>query len=143
MEEGKGKYVEKVWGSELWIVDTGRYCGKALTLNTGYRSSMHYHKNKDETFYVDRGMVLLELDDEFRIMEEGDIQRIRPGQKHRFTGLAELYKDDYSEIIEFSTHHEESDSYRDPDKLSGKVDLHELQLELGIVFRQKGEGSVD
>ena len=45
---------------------------------------------------------------------------IEPNTKHRFTGLED------SEIIEFSTHHEDSDSYRD--ELSGKVDLDKLEL---------------
>jgi len=51
MEEQKVKHVEKVWGSEDWIVNR-EYCGKVLNLNKGFRCSMHYHKNKDETFYV-------------------------------------------------------------------------------------------
>ncbi len=57
----------------------------------------------------------MEVNDEERIMIPGDSVRIRPGTKHRFTGLED------SEIIEFSTHHEDSDSYRE--ELSGKVDL--------------------
>ena len=40
-------------------------------------------------------------------------QHIHPGEKHRFTGL------ENSEIIEFSTHHIEEDSYRD--EASGRV----------------------
>jgi len=39
--------------------------------------------------------------------------------KHRFTGL------ENSEIMEFSTHHEDEDSYRD--ELSGKVDLNKIK----------------
>ncbi|MEM3373803.1 MAG: cupin domain-containing protein [Candidatus Woesearchaeota archaeon] len=111
--------VKKEWGEERWIVNR-EYCGKILILKKGYRCSMHYHKKKDETFYINKGKVLLEIDNKKIIMNPGDSQLIRPMQKHRFTGLED------SEIIEFSTHHEDSDSYRE--ELSGKVDLSKINI---------------
>ena len=111
------KEVLKVWGHEEIIVNRD-YCGKKLILNKGFRCSMHYHKLKDETFYILSGKVLLEIGMKKWIMLPGDSMLIKPGQKHRFTGLED------SEIIEFSTHHEDSDSYRD--EISGKVDLEDL-----------------
>ena len=113
------KEVNKEWGKEIWIVNRD-YCGKKLILNQGFRCSMHYHKNKDETFYILRGKVLLEIGMQKNIILPGDSILIKPGQKHRFTGL------EYSEIMEFSTHHEDSDSYRE--ELSGKVDLDKWGL---------------
>ena len=113
------KEVKKEWGKEIWIVNRD-YCGKKLILNKGFRCSMHYHKNKDETFYILNGKVLLEIGMQKNIMLPGDSILIKPGQKHRFTGL------EFSEIMEFSTHHEDSDSYRE--ELSGKVDLDKLEL---------------
>ena len=115
----KHKEVQKVWGSEEWIVNRN-YCGKKLILNKGFRCSMHYHKLKDETFYILKGKVLLEIGMKKHVMLPGDSMLIKPGQKHRFTGLED------SEIMEFSTHHEDSDSYRDEE--SGKVDLSKLEL---------------
>ena len=115
------KVVQRVWGSEEWIVNKD-YCGKILNLKKGFRSSIHYHKNKDETFYLLSGKVLLEIGDEKKVLEPGDIQIILPNQKHRFTGLED------SKIIEFSTHHEDSDSYRDEDNLSGEVNLDDLEI---------------
>ncbi len=114
------KKVDKVWGSEEWIANTDKYCGKILNLNKGFRCSLHYHKNKDETFYILEGSVLMEFDGEKKIMVKGDTQRIMPGQKHRFTGLKN------SKIIEFSTHHEDSDSYRETQ--SEKVNLKEVDI---------------
>jgi quercetin dioxygenase-like cupin family protein len=111
--------VKKEWGKEIWIVNRN-YCGKRLILNKGFRCSMHYHKNKDETFYILAGKVLMETENKKQIMLPGHSIIITPNKKHRFTGLED------SEIIEFSTHHEESDSYRD--ELSGKVDLDKLEL---------------
>jgi len=113
------KTVKKEWGSEEWIVNRD-YCGKKLILNKGFRCSMHYHKNKDETFYILSGKVLLEIGTQKNILHPGHSILIKPGQKHRFTGLEQ------SEIMEFSTHHEDSDSYRD--ELSGKIDLDKLEL---------------
>lgn len=118
------KNVKKVWGSEEWIVNTEEYCGKILNLNKGFRCSMHYHKNKDETFYIIEGKVLLEHDGKMKILKTGDIQRIEPGQKHRFTGLKN------SKIIEFSTYHEDSDSYREEGQLSGQIDLKIIENQI-------------
>ena len=98
---------KKVWGIEKWIANKPEYCGKILIINQGYRSSIHYHEKKDETFYLLSGTVLMEINGEERIMREDDVQEMHPGTRHRFTGLEK------SVIIEFSTHHEEIDSYRD------------------------------
>jgi quercetin dioxygenase-like cupin family protein len=113
------KIVPKVWGEERWIVNRG-YCGKLLVLKKAFRCSIHYHKDKDETFYVNKGKVLLELDGNKIIMGPGQAQLVKPNQKHRFTGLED------SEIIEFSSHHEDSDSYRD--EPSGPIDLSTIEL---------------
>ena len=113
------KKVKKIWGAEEWIINR-EYCGKKLILNKSYRCSMHYHKNKDETFYVLKGKVLMEIGNKKNIMLPGHSILIEPNTRHRFTGL------ENSEIIEFSTHHEDSDSYRE--ELSGRVDLDKLEL---------------
>ena len=103
-------FVEKVWGHEEWIVNNDKYCGKKLFLKKGFRCSMHHHKVKDETFYIASGSVLLETEFEgkqdSRIMHPGEISHIKIGMWHRFSGLQD------SEIIEFSTFHMDSDSYR-------------------------------
>ena len=113
------KTVPKVWGEERWLVNKN-YCGKLLILNKGYRCSLHYHKQKDETFYINKGKVLMELNGQQYVMLPGDVQEIKPCEKHRFTGLED------SEIIEFSTHHEDSDSYRE--EIAGQVDLDAMVL---------------
>ena len=109
----------KEWGSEHWIVNRG-YCGKKLVLFRGYRCSVHHHRIKDETFYVIKGRVLMDVNGLQKILLPGDKQHIAVGDIHRFTGLED------SEIIEFSTHHREDDSYRDVP--SGKVPDEEFQL---------------
>ncbi|MCK9595843.1 cupin domain-containing protein [Candidatus Pacearchaeota archaeon] len=115
------KKVNKIWGNEEWIVNTDKYCGKILNVKKGKRGSLHYHKNKDETFYILKGKILMESITpeningqnynipEIRVMKEGDVKHITPLMKHRYSGLEE------SVIIEFSTHHEDSDTYREED----------------------------
>lgn len=107
------KQVNKVWGKEIWMANTERYCGKKLILEKGKRVSLHKHNIKDETFYIDRGRLLMELDDEVRVMGVGDVIRIKPGTLHRYSGLED------SVIIEISTHHDDDDTYREV--LSGDV----------------------
>ena len=107
----------KVWGEEHWIVNR-EYCGKKLVLKKGFRCSIHYHKIKDEMFYVLSGKVLIEVDGQSTVLNPGDRQLIEPGVRHRFTGLQD------SDIMEFSTHHMEEDSYRD--EASGEVPSDEV-----------------
>ena len=97
----------KVWGAEIWIANNSLYCGKKLLLKKGFQCSIHHHKIKDETFYIESGKVLMEYEDAPFKMLPGDSLRILPGVRHRFTGLED------SVIFEFSTQHFESDSYRD------------------------------
>lgn len=97
--------VKKEWGEEQWIVNK-EYCGKKLILRKNRRCSLHKHKEKDEVFYLLMGSVRMEVGDDVFLMRPGDFVHIPAGVYHRFTGLLE------SEIMEFSTNHQEDDSYR-------------------------------
>lgn len=109
------KIIPKVWGKEIWMANTELYCGKKLILKKGKRCSLHYHKNKDETFYIDTGKVLMEVDGKKGIMISGEAILIESNTNHRFSGL------ENSVIIEISMHHEDSDSYRIDGQLSGDI----------------------
>lgn len=107
------KIVPKGWGHEKWIVNSEKYCGKLLYFIKGKRCSWHYHKIKDETFYLHSGKIWLwhGWDDdlakaEIRIMEPGDSFHIPVGLKHQMIALED------SELFEFSSEHFEDDSYR-------------------------------
>jgi mannose-6-phosphate isomerase-like protein (cupin superfamily) len=107
---------KKEWGEEHWLAN-GDFCCKELILNEGYRCSLHFHKNKDELFYVVKGKVLLELAGDRIVLLPGLWARVKPNEPHRFSGILD------SIIIESSTHHEECDSYRiEP---SGRMDRYE------------------
>jgi len=61
------KKIKKEWGEERWIINES-YCGKILLLKRNFRCSLHFHKKKDEVFYVIRGKVLMELGNKKFIM---------------------------------------------------------------------------
>jgi len=119
------KKVKKNWGTEEWIVNNKTYCGKILNLKKGTRGSIHYHNKKHETFYLFEGKVLLELGNELKkvIMKSGDVQTLEPGIKHRFTPLED------SKIIEFSTHHDDKDTYRESQSEEINIDQLDQDLE--------------
>ena len=64
------KHVPKGWGYEKWIVNTEDYCGKLLYFEEGKRCSFHYHKSKDETFYLQSGKILLYYGDTDNLNEQ-------------------------------------------------------------------------
>lgn len=104
--------VEKKWGREVVIVNNKDYCGKILEFKAGSKFSMHFHKNKHETFYVLSGkgvMKYLDTSDASMheyALEEGLALTIEPLSPHQIFAETDM------KIIEFSTHHEDSDSYR-------------------------------
>ena len=101
------KSVKKVWGSELWIVNNDKYCGKLLNINKGASSSLHYHPVKMETFYCIKGQVGLEIEDKgFLLNSFSRPKTIMPGERHQFTGLTS------ATIVEISTHHDDNDVER-------------------------------
>jgi mannose-6-phosphate isomerase len=110
------KYVEKDWGHEMWFANTPDYCGKELLVRRNKWSSngrYHYHKIKDETFYVMSGNLILDYVDENNYFHNitlypGTSFRILPGIKHRFSTIT-LWG---CKFIEASTHHDDEDSYR-------------------------------
>ena len=108
----KGCSIPKGWGSELIIENNDMYCGKILIFKEGCKFSMHYHLEKDETWYVNSGRFIYRwIDTDNADVHEqeltiGDIVRQRPGQPHQIEALTD------GEIFEVSTHHEDEDSYR-------------------------------
>ena len=114
------KIVKKRWGEEKVIVNNDLYCGKLLTIVPQYQCSVHYHKNKTETFHIIEGSLeleysrSLEVDDllnnnfETITLEAGDTYDIEPLTTHRFRTATSKS----CSFMEFSTHHDDEDSYR-------------------------------
>jgi mannose-6-phosphate isomerase-like protein (cupin superfamily) len=106
--------IPKVWGSEKIIVNGPLYCGKILTvIPNGMACSIHYHKNKTETFYILHGQLEFEKYDpkgkliERTVLKTGHTLTLPPSTPHRFWVLNEI-----CEFVEFSTHDDPLDSYR-------------------------------
>jgi len=95
--------IEKPWGYELWLARTDRYVGKILFIRRGQRLSRQYHRVKDETFYVLRGRLILEIGagDALERVEvpPGRCYRTLPGTVHRYAAP----QDEDCELIETST----------------------------------------
>ena len=49
-------FINKGWGSELIWATNDKYCGKLLKFNKDARFSMHFHAEKDESWYVLDGL---------------------------------------------------------------------------------------
>lgn len=107
-------YVSKGWGYEKWVVNKQQYCGKLLFFFKGKRCSWHYHKIKDETFYIQSGKIKLLWSDDDEditkanriILNKGDVWHVKVGQIHQMIALED------TELFEFSTEHFDEDSYR-------------------------------
>ena len=105
----------KSWGYEIWFANSEKYCGKMLFVEHGCWSSKgkyHYHKEKDETFFVIDGELMLDYydgDEGKRIfLKQYESFTVPPGMKHRFTSESKTG----CKFIEASTIHKEEDSIR-------------------------------
>jgi quercetin dioxygenase-like cupin family protein len=97
----------KSWGAEYWIDNNDLYCGKILVFRAGGRTSMHFHKLKQETMYLRAGKMLIRMENHTVGLEPGEFLRINRGEKHQLIAIED------SELLEISTMHHEDDSYRD------------------------------
>jgi len=133
------KFVPKGWGFEKFIINSDKYCGKLLYFVKGKRCSLHYHKIKDETFYVAKGKMKLYFGDNAANIEQ--LVAVIPGPEavlkltavHTLCGTGNLREvilkqgDNFripvnrvhqmvamedTELYEFSTMHMDDDSYR-------------------------------
>ena len=107
------KFVPKGWGFEKWIVNCEEYCGKLLYFVKGKRCSWHYHKLKDEVFYVQSGKIWVAYSEEDDlenakavVLTKGDNFHVYRGLRHQMIALQD------TELFEFSTQHFDSDSHR-------------------------------
>ena len=107
------KFVPKGWGFEKWIVNNQEYCGKLLYFVKGKRCSWHFHKLKDEVFYVQSGKILVKYSTSDNIDDASELILSRGDNFHVFRGLRhQMIAIEDTELFEFSTQHFDSDSYR-------------------------------
>jgi mannose-6-phosphate isomerase-like protein (cupin superfamily) len=105
-------YVEKGWGHEFIFATNELYCGKVLKFNKDAKFSMHFHKDKDETWFVLNGKFkVIWIDttnatEHEEILETNDVWRNKPLFPHQVICLEE------GVIIEVSTPDSVEDNYR-------------------------------
>lgn len=125
MKEKERIWIPKTWGGEDIIFNSPLYCGKRLIFVKNKRLSVHFHKIKNETFYLNEGKVELKYYDdpeidklincwqdldnlniETIIMNPSDSFDIPVGRRHTLKALED------SVVIEFSTQDFTDDSFR-------------------------------
>lgn len=113
MERLEGK-VDKGWGYEIIWATNDKYCGKLMVFEkAGAKCSMHFHKEKDETWFINSGSFKLIYCDTRtatyleKVLKEGDVWRNLPMMPHQVIALQ-----DESIIFEVSTPDSVEDNYR-------------------------------
>jgi mannose-6-phosphate isomerase len=97
--------VEKPWGWELVWAHAEQYVGKVLFVRAGHSLSLQFHREKDESWYVQSGRARLELGEagqgvlDQEVVTAGACFRYPPGTVHRVTALED------TTILEVSTPH--------------------------------------
>lgn len=102
--------VMKPWGMEIWFINTSLYCYKMIVCVHNKWSSngkYHYHPEKDETFFVVKGKLELDINKKSHIITPQRTIRVYPYQRHRFRSV-----NNSCIFYEVSTHHSENDSIR-------------------------------
>jgi mannose-6-phosphate isomerase-like protein (cupin superfamily) len=112
-ERLQGK-VDKGWGFEIIWATNDKYCGKIMVFEkAGSKFSMHFHREKDETWFVNSGKFKLTWCDTKTavhhevVLEEGATWHNPPLQPHQLEALVPG-----SMIFEVSTADSVEDNYR-------------------------------
>lgn len=104
--------VEKGWGSETIWANHPKYCGKMLNFNKDSKCSLHFHAEKDETWFVLSGKFSVRTIDtktsktSETILNQGDIWHNPPLSPHQ------LICWEAGTIVEVSTTDSAEDNYR-------------------------------
>ena len=109
------KFVKKRWGSETWFANNELhdYCGKILHIKAGHSTSMHFHIDKHETFFVLEGTLQVDWietnsgDVKTTFVKLDECMEIPRGVPHKLLATLQDVR-----FIEASTFHRNADSYR-------------------------------
>lgn len=94
--------VDKPWGYELIWAKTDQYVGKILSIKKGHQLSLQYHREKEETIFLNQGQMTFLFESENGELKEillqpGQSHHIPPGRKHRMIAVEDC------EVFEVST----------------------------------------
>jgi mannose-6-phosphate isomerase-like protein (cupin superfamily) len=106
--------IKKGWGHELILESNDQYCMKELHFyEKGHKSSMHFHKDKTETWLIQQGavsVVLMDMSDASTrkiILSQGGVLHIEPMTPHQVTNIEKN-----TIILEASSKDTPEDNYR-------------------------------
>jgi mannose-6-phosphate isomerase len=106
--------VDKGWGYELIFATTDQYCGKIMVFEkVGAKFSMHFHREKDETWFINSGKFKVRWIDTKdatlyeKELKEGDVWHNPPLQPHQLEAMVPN-----SMIFEVSTADSVEDNHR-------------------------------
>lgn len=83
----------KIWGNTESIFDKNNVSVHRIQANKGYMCSKHYHLHKHNMFYVEKGMLKIEVwQNDYDLVDEtiitdGQSTSVSPGLQHRFSAL--------------------------------------------------------
>ncbi len=85
---------DKPWGHELLWAHTKDYVAKVLCIRAGQSLSLQYHREKEETLYLESGECLFEAGEKEESLgrwqlKAGDVFHVPPGLVHRMTAITE------------------------------------------------------
>jgi mannose-6-phosphate isomerase-like protein (cupin superfamily) len=104
------KEVDKYWGDMKTLFENELYTVKRIFMRKGTQSSMEYHVNKQEAYYIESGRLKVgtrigRAKNTSLILEKGDVFHIPVGFMHMRIALEDTV------IIEFSTLDDDGDSH--------------------------------
>lgn len=96
--------IDKPWGYELLWAKTQNYVGKILVIHAGQALSLQFHRQKEETMYLESGTCEIETGESRDNLTKlsfspGEVFHIPPGRLHRIFAKTEC------RIFEVSTPH--------------------------------------
>lgn len=104
--------IKKGWGSEEIWASTEEYCGKFLHFNSGSKFSMHFHKDKSESWYCLRGKFIIE----YINTEDASIHSVNFNTGDTWTNMQlephRIICIEAGTIVEVSTYDDPEDNYR-------------------------------
>lgn len=103
---------DRGWGKELVFTSNDLYCAKVLIFRKDGRTSMHFHKERDKTFFVSAGqfdVVYIDTDSGNVVktqIKDGDVIRMSPMTPHQIQAITD------GSLLEVGNAFKESDIFR-------------------------------
>jgi mannose-6-phosphate isomerase-like protein (cupin superfamily) len=102
--------LKKYWGEITTLISTEDYCLKRIFMKKDSQSSLEFHVNKKESYYIESGKLKIGFRigraiNKSKIINKGEVIHINPGLMHMRIALEDTV------IIEVSTKDSDSDSH--------------------------------